>query len=62
MKFCDLSLILWEQVSFVQEWSSETRFDHGQFEIETFLIYAPPYSLKYFNIMSSSTSYMCSTQ
>ena len=27
---------------FVKEGSSETRFDHGQFEIETFTIYAPP--------------------
>ena len=28
---------------FVQEGSSGTRFDHGQFEIKTFLIYALPY-------------------
>ena len=28
---------------FVQEGSSETRSDHGQFEIKTFLIYALPY-------------------
>ena len=28
---------------FVQEESSETCFDHGQFEIKTFPIYAPPY-------------------
>ena len=28
---------------FVQEGSSGTRFDHGQFEIKTFPIYAPPY-------------------
>ena len=28
---------------FVQEGSSEIRFDHGQFEIKTFPIYAPPY-------------------
>ena len=28
---------------FVQEGSSGTRFDHGQFEIKTFLIYTPPY-------------------
>ena len=28
---------------FVQEGSSRTRFDHGQFEIKTFPIYAPPY-------------------
>ena len=27
---------------FVQEESSGTRFDHGQFEIKTFPIYAPP--------------------
>ena len=27
---------------FVQEGSSGTRFDHGQFEIKTFPIYAPP--------------------
>ena len=29
--------------TFVQEGSSGTRFDHGQFEIITFPIYAPPY-------------------
>ena len=29
---------------FVQEGSSGTRFDHGQFEIKTFRIYAPTYS------------------
>ena len=28
---------------FVQEGSNGTRFDHGQFEIKTFPIYAPPY-------------------
>ena len=28
---------------YVQEGSSGTRFDHGQFEIKTFPIYAPPY-------------------
>ena len=28
---------------FVQEGSSETRVDHGWFEIKTFPIYAPPY-------------------
>ena len=27
---------------FAQEGSSGTRFDHGQFEIKTFPIYAPP--------------------
>ena len=27
---------------FVQEESSGTRFDYGQFEIKTFPIYAPP--------------------
>ena len=27
---------------FVQEESNGTRFDHGQFEIKTFPIYAPP--------------------
>ena len=27
---------------FVQEGSSGTRFDHGQFEMKTFPIYAPP--------------------
>ena len=30
---------------FVQEGSSGTRFDHGQFDIKTFPIYAPPYRL-----------------
>ena len=28
---------------FVQEGSSGTCFDHGQFEIKTFPIYSPPY-------------------
>ena len=28
---------------YVQERSSGTRFDHGQFQIRTFPIYAPPY-------------------
>ena len=28
---------------FIQEGSSGTHFDHGQFEIKTFPIYAPPY-------------------
>ena len=27
---------------FVQEWSREARFDHGQFGTETFPIYVPP--------------------
>ena len=31
------------KVVFVQKGSSGTRFDHGQFEIKTFPIYAPPY-------------------
>ena len=29
---------------FVQEGSSETRFDHGQFKIKTFPIYAPGFT------------------
>ena len=33
----------------VQEGSSGTRFDHGQFEIKTFPIYAPSYCLAYLN-------------
>ena len=33
---------------FVQEGSSGTRFEHDQFEIKTFPIYAPPYYISAF--------------
>ena len=36
----------------VQEGSNGTRFDHGQFEIKTFLIYAPPYWIFAFVVFS----------
>ena len=46
----------------VQEGSSEKHFDHGQFEIKTFPIYAPPYYsyniydfMKY-NVVKENTS------
>ena len=37
-----LTIVLKGKMKYVQKGSSGTYFDHGQFEIKTFPIYAPP--------------------